>query len=347
MRSNTFIFAGMMILLAVFFLIGGIGCGGRSGDLNPVSPPVIVLPPTPPGAIVTAFRLQLTDPTVKSGGRAIYETMAYADKIIDVHDYPLELRFRLEGQVGGQWFLYTGLDTTRIDIRIVGIGSGEFAPQLTILPPHDQAFSSTMIWWIKAAKGSGRIDLVAEIYGSGGILCSLTFGLYLHGTGGEEPPTCRDLHPTKEAIGGYWWDCINGDWVNTGEPVDNPPPISYSLRIFGAQGEFTEGGTINVEEGNGYSLPNWELWGSDGSKIQLGSTNVQFDSSILPFWVWDPVRSEINTALWACPENPDVNDPGNIFVNPGSYDINFSMVYAGKNYSRSGTLKVLDRPDFP
>lgn len=342
-RSIFLLFAGIILLASILMT----GCGG--GGSNPVAPPnnnpVVPPPPIPPGAVVTAFRLHLTDPQ-KSGGRSIYENMLYEQKIIDVYSNALELRFRLEGQVGGQWFLYTGLDTTRLDIRITGIESGEFAPEITILPPHEQAFSTSTVWWIEPNKGAGRINLVADVYGSSGVLCSLAFGLQLHGNdnGGGEP-TCLELHPIPEAIGGYWWKCINGVWSNTGEPVN--PPSGYTLHVFGAQGEFIEGGTINIDEANGYSLPNWELWGSDGFKVQLGSADVQFESSVLPFWCWDPVRGEINTAFWINPSNPNVNDPGNIFINPGQYDIQFSISYGGKDYCRSGKVNVTDRPDFP
>jgi hypothetical protein len=203
--------------------------------------------------------------------------MTYADKIINVYDYPLELRFRLEGQVGGQWFLYTGLDSTRIDIRIVGIESGEFAPELTVLPPHDQAFSSTMVWWIEGAKGSGQLNFVAEIHGSGGVLCSLAFGLYLHGTGGSEQ-SCRDLHPTREAINGFWWDCVDGDWVNTGEPVgtgggkDLFPLVGQLNGFYSGSGQ--QSLTLELQPlPSGVGFINWEITaGPSGAfTVPLGS----------------------------------------------------------------------------
>jgi len=161
------------------------------------------------------------------------------------------------------------------------------------------------------------------------------------------PPSCRDLHPTKEAINGFWWDCVDNDWVNTGVPVNLPPPVTYTLHIYGAQGEFIEGGTLNVNEGNGYRLQVWELQGSDGSKVTLEGSKATMESSILPFWVWDGSRQEVMTVLWQTPSCPDPQEPGNIFINPGEYDMKFTMSYASKTYCRSGNLKVLDRPDFP
>lgn len=164
------------------------------------------------------------------------------------------------------------------------------------------------------------------------------------------PPSCRDLHPTHEAINGFWWDCINGVWANTGEPVNPPPPVTYSLHIYGTQGEFTEGGAIEIDELNGYQLSIWELHGSDGSKILLDGSTTTMESSTLTAtdWVWDKARQEIMTVRWANPAHPNINDPGNIFINPGCYDVSFSILCLGqKTYARNGFVEVIDVPGIP
>ena len=216
--------ASSLVVILLLVIIAS-GCGG-GGESNPLQP---VVPPDSTGGseavVITGFRLQLTDTTINSGGKAIYEYMPAEGKIIDVYNVPVSLRFRLEAEIGGHWIACLDQDSYRLDIRYVGIGSGEFAPQLTSLPPHDEAFSSTMIWWVERAKGDGRLDFVAEVHASEGILCSLAFGLYLYGSTDEDPidpPSCRELHPAREAINGFWWDCVNGVWSDTGEPVDSP-----------------------------------------------------------------------------------------------------------------------------
>lgn len=199
-----------------------------------------------------------------------------------------------------------------------------------------------------SADSAGEKTVIAEVVDTKG---HLYITVVLHpvfvSQGTPPPPDCRDLHPTKEAIGGFWWDCIGGVWVNTGVPVDNPPPTTYSLHIYGAQGEFTEGSTINIDEGNGYQLQVWELVGSDSSKVSLSGANATMESSILPFWCWEPTPREIMTVLWASPDYPDPEEPGNIFINPGVYDVKFTILHLGKQYCRSGYVKVIDRPDFP
>ena len=295
----------LMLVIATTF-----GCGGGGSD--PILTPPPVTPPAPTGAVITGFRLQMTDTTINSGGKAIYESMPYGQKIIDIPDSgPVELRFRLEAEIGGQWFLSTGLDTTRIDIRIIGIESGEFAPQLMVLPPHDQSFTDTMVWWVEPGKGSGRIDLVAEIHAeSGGILCSLAFGLYLYGNEDSPPPpppppSCRDLHPVKEAINGYWWDCVNGEWINTGEPVEEDPPLLDT---------------------NLYPTPN-------------GAINAYYDDiglQSIPLEVYSPGMESIGFILWEIVSGPS----GAMTVPIGSHPFSSCEFY----YENSGIYIVQATP---
>ena len=200
-----------------------------------------------------------------------------------------------------------------------------------------------------SADSPGEKTVIADIVdGAGHLFITVVFHPVFVSQDTPPPPDCRDLHPVKEAINGYWWDCVNGDWQNTGVPVNPPPPpVTYSLHIYGAQGEFVEGGTISIDEGNGYQLQIWELSGSDGSKVTLDGSNATMESSVLPFWCWDDVRREIMTVLWVSPDYPDPAEPGNIFINPGQYDISFEVAYGGKVYHRSGNLLVIERPDFP
>ncbi len=137
-------------------------------------------------------------------------------------------------------------------------------------------------------------------------------------------------------------------WTIEIYPEDNPPPVEYSLRVFGALGEFHDNGILEIDEGDGYSLPDWELWSDSGtgSKVFLNITDVEFDSE-LPDWVWDSSKGELITVLWANPDYPDPEDPGNIFINPGNYLISFEVSHDSKMYARSGTLRVLDQPNFP
>ena len=206
------------------------------------------------------------------------------------------------------------------------------------------------------ASCAGEKTIVAEVVDAQG---HLYISVVFHPTfvaSGTPPPTCQELHPDGKqpsSITNTYWDCIDPDgdgvytWGDTGEPVNPPPPVTYNLHIYGAQGEFSEGGTINIDEGNGYQLQVWELAGSDGSKIALDGSTATMESSILPFWCWDSAGQEIMTVLWASPDYPDPLEPGNIFINPGMYDLKLTITHAGKQYCRIGTVKVLDRPDFP
>lgn len=76
-------------------------------------------------------------------------------------------------------------------------------------------------------------------------------------------PTCRDLHPIKEAINGFWWDCVQGDWVNTGVPV-NPPAGKDLFPLVGSLDGFYSGSTQSLTlelkpAPSGVGFINWEI----------------------------------------------------------------------------------------
>lgn len=328
LRAGAFVLA---ILISV--LVFSLGCGG--GDTT------IVNSPTPPDEFSQEFRIDAF--SIGDGGKIIHYV-----EVTQGYQKDIELGYQYREYKHGAWgpWLHVSGETT-INTITSPTPSGDPIPNIGL---------SGSQWLLRL--GVGRIEFRPPAGGHLGMtrvqIVAPKASTYLDVrvvSGGNPPPPpqgCRDEHPTKEAINGFWWDCINGDWVNTGVPVDNPPPpVTYSLHIYGAQGEFTEGGTINIDEGNGYQLQVWELTGSDGSKVTLDGSTATMDSPVLPFWCWDSIRREIMTVLWASPDYPDPEEPGNIFINPGTYDVKFTTSHVGKQYCRSGSVAVLDRPDFP
>ncbi|MBU1092113.1 hypothetical protein KJ836_00290 [Patescibacteria group bacterium] len=76
-----------------------------------------------------------------------------------------------------------------------------------------------------SADSAGVKTVIAEVVDAQGHLyVTVVFHPVFVSQGTPPPPDCRDLHPTKEAINGFWWDCVNGNWQNTGVPVNPPPP---------------------------------------------------------------------------------------------------------------------------
>ena len=320
MRNIFFTLAGAFALVIL-------GCGG--GGTTPAAPA--------PHQPTVEYRLYVLD--LPDGGQKI--TDLYAKQGANT---PFEVRYdSREGTIN--W--YPVAQESTLDVTIEGAQSGHKVPDIGLSGGQYRLRSGTcrLEFFPPCGGQLGSTFLVLRVRESGAqVRVSITI---LPQSGGNPPPSCRDLHPTREAINGFWWDCVNGNWQNTGEPVNPPPPVTYSLHVYGAQGEFTEGGTINIDEGNGYQLQVWELQGSDGSKVSLDGSTAAMDSSILPFWCWDPSRREVMTVLWQTPSNPNPLEPGNMFINPGCYDLKLTISHIGKQYCRSGTLKVIDRPDFP
>lgn len=413
--QKTMLFARVsLVFFSVIFILAmmtsSTGCGG-GGDTYVTSPTTTIIQDDK----VEAWRLQLTDMNFIPGGRPIYEDMPYSEKIVTVYsDEVRHLRFQLQGLIDGKWFLYAGLDTSRLDIRCVGTDSGVDTPMLASAAPRDSSITNTLLWDVIPYSGNGKLNYVAEVYDrSDGVLCYMHFSLNLISipsphTGGDTNPNHAPIitvhspepiqinlyigdEPVEFSLSGYdpdqdvltkWWKFDGGSWASsetyvfhpnqvgswtlwgkisdgsleakhswtiTVQPMGPPPPETYYLKVFGTLGEFTQGGSLYIDEGNGALLSHWELWPEDGTgdKIILDPCTVEFESSILPFWVWDSERAEVMTVLWDNPEYPNANDPGNIFINPGSYDVCFTVSHGGVEYRRSGHLAVVDRLDFP
>ncbi|MFA5966921.1 MAG: hypothetical protein WC805_00175 [Patescibacteria group bacterium] len=267
MRQKHFLFAG--IILAVMMLLS-ISCGGGGSTVMPQT--------IPPVDLVTAWRMELVDTNFQPGGRSVYESMTYDEKIIDI--YPGEirnLRFQIQGMVDGSWFLYSGLDTARLDVRQAGIESGGGQPpMLASSPPQNVAFLTSLVWPVTIYSGTGKISFVAEAYDEDptnsdtGVLCYLHFRLRLNAGSTPPPPpppakTCDELHPDgPEVINGHLWKCQNNIWTDTG-PV--PPPAGQDLYPLDGTPQFHYGGTSQqgskielvqpIPEGVGFIL--WEV----------------------------------------------------------------------------------------
>ncbi|MEA1909892.1 MAG: hypothetical protein U9M89_02645 [Patescibacteria group bacterium] len=326
---RTGIFAIILVIISTFLM----SCGGGSGPIVPHDDPEPTIITIIQDDRVEAWRLQLTDTNFKPGGRSIYEYMPISQKIIDIYpDQTRNLQYRLEGRIDGRWFLYTGIDTARLDVRQVGIESGVEAPMLASSPPHDSAFTDRLTWPVAIHSGTGVLAFVATVYDEDlnnddtGILCYLHFNLRLNASSDpqEDPPyqeTCRDIHPTREAIDGYWWDCINNDWVNTGELVD---PLSEDPDLIGRWYEGSsprdvdsDGDVITIEFGT--EIPLMWFWRfADMTTEDILSSQVTFDDTglITPFWVW--VGDGLLHAL------TDNGNESYTYLDVGEWDLNFS-----------------------
>ncbi len=276
-------------------------------------------------------------------------------KIIDI--YPGEirnLRFQIQGLVDGSWFLYSGLDTARLDVRQVGIESGGGQPpMLASSPPQNVAFLTSLVWPVTIYSGTGKISFVAEAYDEDptnsdtGVLCYLHFRLQLRAGGGNNPPVvqnCVDEHPIHPlVVGDRIFDCVGNVWTDIGPyvpPVDEDPDLS-------AQWGNNDDGiyTLDAIHPNIWVLENtcrtlywyWQL--ASGGKTDIPSSSVQFSSTDLPVWVWTG-NGELSSFT--------INEGGTscTYVEIGYYQANFSSAYV---YSESfpSSIEVRDNPHFP
>ncbi len=127
--------------------------------------------------------------------------------------------------------------------------------------------------------------------------------------------------------------------------------VTYTLFVAGTKGSLEEGEMWSVDETGSQIVNIFEWRGSDGSKVSISSASVQVLSE-LPVWCYyenGSYTTELKTAFWSQPNDPDVEDVGNMFVEPGIYDITFQVPAhaSGADNTRFFRLEVLDRPDFP
>lgn len=132
--------------------------------------------------------------------------------------------------------------------------------------------------------------------------------------------------------------------------LTNPPAtVTYTFFVAGTKGQLSEGETWAVDETGSQLVDVFQLKGSDGSTITISRNNVVPSSDELPFWVFENfvATGEIQTVKWSQPDDPDVEDPGNIFINPGTYGMHFVATQDGKTYTINWKLQINDRADFP
>ena len=122
--------------------------------------------------------------------------------------------------------------------------------------------------------------------------------------------TCREIHPVREAIGGFWWDCVSGVWSNTGEPVDQPG----EFHAHGNFGILNSGGTLHIMKGRAETV---QLFVGN-SAVDPQDVTAELPTS-LPQWVWLPAKSEISTVY-------TLGNP--VYIPVGEYD--FSLWYDGQ-----------------
>lgn len=327
MTKNILLFAG--IILAVLFLIG---CGGDG--VVPTTP----APPTPQ----TEYRLTLIEGW--QGGVATTSIAARQGVMT-----PFEVRYDFRtASMGGNWSP-VAQDST-LDVTIEGAPSGYKIPDIGLSGGQYRLRTGTcrLEFFPPVGGQTGSTWLVLKVRESGAALrASITILPPLIGPP-PPPPSCRDLHPTREAIGGFWWDCINGVWMNTEEPVNPPPPpppppITYTFHVRGAQGDFSLTKYVSIDEGNGYIFDDWELWGSDGSKVSLDPSNAQMASLTLPDWAWHPGPGGVELTTF---KNPGTL-PGNQYIQEGCWDITLEYTYQGKQYSIPGDVEVNHVEGYP
>jgi len=269
------------------------------------------------------------------------------------------------GNVAPRWVTSPVLNLRQVEHRAmwaVDLPDGINWWEVDIWPAEPEPPNQSPIAVFTASPLSGEAPLTVSVDGTSsydpdGII--VEYRWYFHGgggtfIGGNIPTTSY----TYNAPGTYsvWLVVVDddgkADWsdevrITVREP--QPPPPTYELLVAGTDGVLGEGGTLTILEGTSKLLNVWQLKGSDGSStIGLSRLGIQTDTQ-LPIWVFGDFAAsgEIATVLWANPENPDSEDPGNIFIEPGSYGVAMSVSYDGEVYTRNWMLVVQDRPDFP
>lgn len=294
----------VVLLVMVAFLTG---CGGGTTVVSPA-------PEQPP----IEYRLILMDHVY--GGKI--DTAITIEKSVETW-YWVRLEYR---RGNDPWSVVTEGFTLNVTILgypsgywmvDIGLTGGQFRVKaaeyrLEFQPPDD------------AHLGTVRIRLtVPEVDKSLEIDVTLVEGDNIP----DSPPSfssCRELHPTREAIGDYWWDCVGGEWVNTGELVDpQPPPTDrYQLR------SFPSSSSLELGEGEAFLFKVWD------DQAQAFVKDVE--GSELSSWVASPeyLGEEYSVATpgtfvtWR-----DTGPPNYVvesYVTPGDYIVTAMYAYLGE-----------------
>ena len=315
-RLASWVFAIIIMMIAMFIP----GCGGSN---HPIVPPQESDP--------VEYRLILMDHIY--GGKI--DTAINVEKAKETWFW-VRLEYR-QGEI--PWSVVT--EGFTLNVTILGAPSGHWMPDLGLTGGQFRVKAAEYRLEfqppVNAHLGTVRIRLSVPEVGA-----TTEIDVTVVDNNDEilpppPPPSCRDLHPAREAIDGYWWDCIDGEWQNTWELVDQPPPLpDEELYARGSGGIFSDGSTITVMQLDGYRL---EWWLGDST---IAGNDISFESLNLPYWVWDKSLSEVVTVVWKNPDNPNPSDLGNMIIVSGSYQIEFSTSSA----ECGGTLEILHRNGF-
>ena len=305
-------------ILGILIVITFIGCGGSSGTT--ILPPVqeveyeyrlILMDHIYGGEIDTEIKVPKEEETwywVRLEYRQVDTTMPWS-----VVTEGFTLNVTILGHPSGLWMPDLGLTGGQFRVK-----AAEY--RLEFQPPTN------------AHLGTAIIKLsVPEV----GAEVSITVIVVDNQSADPPPsPTCRESHPTREAIDGFWWDCIGGTWSNTGEPVDDPlpPEEEYELRAF------PPSSTLELGEGEMFSFKIWD------TKAVAFVADV--DGSELLDWVVDPIYPDeeycISTpgafVTWLDSGSPDYNVLS--FITPDVYVVTATYVYKGVELRKDIVVEV-------
>lgn len=265
--------AGALLALAVLFLLG---CGG-SGPVNVPTDPTPTPTPTPDPQTIE-YRLFVIEGW--DGGVATNSIECCQGALT-----PFEVRYDFRtDSMGGNWSPVAQEST--LDITIEGAESGHKMPDIGLTGGQHRIRTGTcrLEFFPPVGGQTGYSYLVLKVRESG---AQNRIKITIWPSGDNNPPvepTCRDLHPVKEAIGGFWWDCVDDCWVNTGVPVNPPPPEDKHLYPLDANpsGYYSGSGqqslTLELQPlPSGVGWINWEITqGPSGAfTVPLGMPQVQ------------------------------------------------------------------------
>jgi len=212
LTMKSLVHAGALLALVVVILFG-IGCGGGSGPT-----PII---PDPDPQVNIEYRLYVIESW--DGGVATNSLECRQGALT-----PFEVRYDFRTpSMAGNWSPVA--QESILDITIEGAPSGYKMPDIGLTGGQYRIRTGTcrLEFFPPVGGQAGTTHLVLKVRESG---AQVRVAITILPKSGDSnpppppPPTCRDLHPTKEAINGYWWDCVDGVWSDTGVPVNPPPP---------------------------------------------------------------------------------------------------------------------------